>query len=75
MSTENSSKLVSFMIATCRNTIEWNQRNSQLRIASFSSYMVETEFVQLDKSIFEQKMDVLALKVPSRRTQEFRLDF
>ena len=43
-------------------------------IKKCSSYfrMAESEFKKLDKSIFNQKLDVLALKIPSRKTQEFR---
>lgn len=34
--------------------------------------MEDGEFKKLDKTIFNQKLDVLALKIPSRKTQEFK---
>ena len=37
--------------------------------------MPEEQFKQLDKSLFNEQLDLVALRVPSRRCQEFRLNF
>lgn len=36
--------------------------------------MTEDQFKKLDKSLFNEQLDLLALRVPSRRCQEFRWD-
>ena len=37
--------------------------------------MAEEQFKQLDKSVFNEQLNLMALRVPSRRCQEFRWNF